>query len=91
MDAKGGQKRWWSKKPQPKKQHKKLLEGVMFVPLTPDGLLRKSFQEGEKNIPGMGRVKYVEKSGKVLKDHLISSDPWVSHCGWGNCFPCASV
>ena len=63
---------------------------MYFIPLTPESGLKKLLQDGEETLPGKTKVKYVEKSGRSLRDSLVSTDPWSSHCGRSNCFPCLS-
>ena len=67
------------------------LEGVMFVPYTEDGKLRKMLQEQEKVLTGVGRIRYVEQRGATVGELLGTGDPWAGHCAREKCFPCNTV
>ena len=65
-------------------------ESVMFVPYTEGSGLKRSLQEGEEKLIGMGKVRYVEKTGRTMENTLVSADPWAEACGRSECFPCST-
>ena len=68
------------------------VEGVLYVPYTPNGELRRTLQKTEDNLlknSRVGRVRVIERLGGKLCDQLCNPTPWKNqHCGRQNCFPC---
>ena len=67
-----------------------VVETAVFIPHTPDGVLKKRLNEMEEKMGLNGRVKYVEELGSTLGDILCVPDPWKGICGRPKCFPCQS-
>ena len=64
-------------------------ESVMFIPATPDGKLRKIYQQKvtEKGF----LIKVVEMLGKKVKHALQKTNPFKEEtCGKTDCFPCTT-
>ena len=72
------------------RQVKERIESVIFVPVTVNRTLKRMLQEREGGIKGFGKVKYVEGGGSTISSILVKKDPWSSHCGRPECFPCNS-
>ena len=70
----------------------KHIEGVVFVPCTPGGLLTRLLQEAENTfstLHGIPKIRYVEMGGKKLCELLCRKNPWKgSACGRSSCWPC---
>ena len=70
------------------------VEGIIFVPCTPNGALAKRLQKVEdafSRMMGIPRVKMVEKGGVKLSQKLIKKDPWTkTACGRSKCLPCSN-
>ena len=75
--------------------HQKLkeVETVVFVPATPDSILRKSLQEADEVIcktTNSPTVRFVERGGPTLMDLVGKNNPWSRdwYCPRPNCYPC---
>ena len=70
------------------------VEGVVFIPHTPQSELRKNLQTWEDNfskLTNKPRVKFVEKGGTKLKDMICKSNPWSNiDCERDTCPTCAN-
>ena len=71
------------------------VEGIMFVPHSPDGGLARSIQWEEDifaRLHRIGRVKVVERGSQRLMDLLGKKDPWAkSSCMRPDCMTCSSA
>ena len=83
--------------PTPPKQvlnNNSIIEGILFVPHTPQGTLARMILTSEdqfSKLHDVPRVKIVERGGSKLMDQLGSKDPWVpTNCGRQDCFLCTS-
>lgn len=87
--------RHWNKEERERERKKKKTEwykrggfdSVLFIPATPDGKLRRTYQHkmAEKGI----QIKIVELSGTKLKHKLQKTDPFKDKlCEREDCFPC---
>ena len=85
-----GKRKGRSSVPEIKVGGKKPVEGVMFVPNTEGGVLKKQLQEAETNLVGYGQVRYQEMSGRTIESMLVVKDPWAGTCGRSDCFPCTT-
>ena len=69
-------------------------EGVLFVPHTPGGQLKKRLQEVEDNALATrkaGRIKMVERGGDTILSKIGNPAPWKSmNCGRPGCKPCTT-
>ena len=69
-------------------------EVVVFIPHTPDGVLKRRLQEKDQKMVeamGMRRVKFVERGGRSLQGLLCRSNPWREKgCGDVKCLVCRS-
>ena len=70
------------------------IEGVLYVPYTPQGTLKRSIQKAEdcllKN-SRVGRVRILERLGPKIAEQLCNPTPWTGqHCGREGCHPCRS-
>ena len=68
------------------------VEGVLYVPYTAQGMLKRSIQKAEdcllKN-SRVGRVRILERLGPKLAEQLCNPTPWTGqHCGREGCYPC---
>ena len=64
-------------------------DSVLFVPYTPEGRLKKLYQQ-EISKSGI-RIKVVEKAGSSIKKKLQTSNPFKARqCGREECFVCSS-
>ena len=70
------------------------IEGTLFIPHTPNGLLARELQTAEDNfakVHGTARVKMIERGGVKIMDTLGKKDPWApEHCGKTDCLVCNS-
>ena len=70
------------------------VEGVMFVPYTHQGKLKKHLQALEDGImqySTVGRTKIVERAGTPLSHIICNQTPWTSEgCGRHGCKPCVA-
>ena len=68
------------------------VEGVVFIPHTPKGALKKEMQAWEDkfaSLNNLSRVKFIEKGGTKIKDLILKSDPWANMpCGREKCHTC---
>ena len=68
------------------------IEGVMYVPFTPQSELKKKMQEVENlwaNNPNSGRMRIVERLGPTIQELVTNPAPWKGeHCGREVCPPC---
>ena len=75
-----------------RKKNPQMVEGVMFVPYTPGGVLKKELQEIDRKMTlgkKSGKTKFVEKLGSTIGSILSNPYPWKDeHCGRINCPPC---
>ena len=56
-------------------------DGVMFITATPQGTLKKMLQDMEESLDLKMKRKYVEIRGTTVRNILIKTDPWKTHCG----------
>ena len=67
------------------KREREVPEVVVFVPHTPEGILKKRLQERDaKMVEAMGvrKVKFVERGGRSIQGILCQSNPWkAKQCG----------
>ena len=62
---------------------------MLFIPTTPDGKLKKMYEEVIKR-SGV-RIKVVERIGRTLKSQLQVSNPFRDpNCGRGDCLVCTT-
>ena len=62
-----------------KKRVKEDPEVVVFIPHTPNGILKERIQEKDRKMVeamGMRRIKFVERGGRSLQRILCRSNPW---------------
>ena len=65
-------------------------DSVLFVPMTPDGELRKMYQQEVKK-SGI-RIKVIERTGRTLKSQLQRSNPFKeAKCGRDRCYICTTT
>ena len=84
--------------PQKKGRHRKhtqqhlIPEGVLFVPHTPKGELKRRLQDIEDKALATrktGRIKMVERGGDTIFSKIGNPAPWKrQHCGGEGCAPC---
>ena len=63
------------------KGDKNRIEGIVFVPCTPRGVLVKELQLREDKfakLHGLKRVKFVEKGGLKISEQIVKKDPWAN-------------
>ena len=69
-------------------------EGVLFVPHTPGGELKRRLRELEDRALAsrkVGRIRMVERVGRTLLSQLANMAPWTrEHCGQEECMACAT-
>ena len=69
-------------------------ESVLFVPHTPDSILKRGMMEVDNFVMGKkrtGRVKVVKTLGKKLTEAISNPAPWSKqHCVRKDCPPCSS-
>ena len=67
-------------------------EVVVFIPHTPNGVLKRMLQERDSKmveVMGLRTVKFVERGGKSLQGILTRSNPWrEKECGGKDCLIC---
>ena len=70
------------------------VEGVLFVPHTPGGVLARKIQSADdifSRLHDVPRVKIVERGGSKLMDQLGKKDPWANtSCNKSDCMICQS-
>ena len=71
----------------------KQIEGVLFVPATPESGLRKLLQEAKDKAAIMMNtpsIRIVERSGTKLMEEIGDTDPWRNEwcCQRKSCLPC---
>ena len=78
-----------------KEQREKVKEDpevVVFIPHTPNGILKARLQEKDmrmREAMGMKKVKFVERGGRSLQGILCRSNPWrEKKCGGKDCLVC---
>ena len=72
-------------------QDSRYIEAVFFVPHTPEGVLRGNLMKMENGLCFKTKIKYVEEQGMTLSNTLVRKDPFPTHCGRAQCFPCRSA
>ena len=84
-------------KPSGKEKHRNppaKIEGVMFVPYTYQGQLKKHLQALEDSMmqySTVGRTKIVERAGTPLSHIICNQTPWTKEgCGRPGCKPCVA-
>ena len=65
-------------------------EGVMFIPTTPRGALKKKLQDMDQAVGFKNRCRYVETVGQSILSILFNKDPWKMPCGQPKCLLCLS-
>ena len=64
-------------------------DSVLFIPTTPDGKLKKMYEEVIRR-SGI-RMRVVERTGRTLRSQLQTSNPFRNpNCGRDNCFVCTT-
>ena len=75
-----------------KSKQKEEPEVVVFIPHTPEGILKRRLQERDQKMVdamGMRKVKFVERGGQSLQGILSRSNPWrEKDCGGKDCLVC---
>ena len=62
----------------------------MFIPYTPQGILKKQLTEMENTLNFREKVRYVETLGPTIANKLCSQDPLMAPCDRENCWTCMS-
>ena len=76
------------------KRDEREVEGVIFIPFTQGGELRKILQKADDNLTktlGMQRTRFVERAGISVQDVLVDKDPWYrlnQGCQRKRCYIC---
>ena len=70
------------------KDQDKYIESILFVPHTPEGMLRSRLLKLEHNLGFENRYKYVEEQGRILSQMFVRKDPTPTGCERDLCFPC---
>ena len=72
-----------------------MVEGVLYVPFTPQSSLKKTVQQGEEEWRGhplAGRIRVEERLGPSISQLLCNPTPWrKEHCGRAGCPPCETT
>ena len=70
--------------------YKQGFDSVLFVPTTPDGKLKKMYEEVIRR-SGM-RLRVIERTGRTLKSQLQTTNPFKDpNCGRADCFVCSTL
>ena len=68
----------------------RVTEGVMFIPTTPGGILKRNLQEVDAMAGMKNKFKYVESAGRSILSRLFRKDSWRLPCGRYDCLLCPS-
>ena len=70
------------------------VEGVLYVPFTPQSVLKRSIQKTEDTLlknRRVGKVRILERLGPKLSEIMCNPTPWSGqHCGRQGCSPCVT-
>ena len=74
-----------------RRQEKKHIKSVVFIPHTQYSELKHRLNEMEQRLDFKAKFRYVEELGTTIGQELVRKDPEATECGRPSCMPCRTA